>query len=79
MSSHKGHLGVAQFSRPCPVCGREIEVGSFICKQMIGDNLYWMHKDCYRPGGLARYTKALDDEFRRVTAVPAAIRISSSR
>lgn len=66
MAKVRGHLGIAQFSRPCPVCGQLIEAGSRIAKQMVDGEVLWMHEACWRPGGPARYTRALDRQFRQL-------------
>jgi len=66
MAKVKGHTGIAQFSRPCPICGLLIKAGSRIAKQMVGGEVLWMHEACWRPGGPDRYAKALDRQFRQL-------------
>jgi hypothetical protein len=66
MAKVKGHLGIAQFSRPCPICGLLIKAGSRIAKQMVDGKVLWMHEGCWTPGGPSRYTRSLDRQFRQV-------------
>lgn len=62
--------GTARFSRECPACGKLIVVGEPIAQQKMMGVFGWVHRGCFRLGGLDRETKRLDKEFAGITREP---------
>jgi len=63
-------IGTARFTRECPACGKLIVVGAPIAQQALMGLYQWVHRGCFRLGGLDRETKRLDKEFAGVTREP---------
>ncbi|MBA7652521.1 hypothetical protein ES703_60356 [subsurface metagenome] len=67
-------VGTAKFKRECPACGRLIKKGEPIAVQMLMGSCRWVHRGCFRQGGLDREIKRLDKEFAGITREPYAYR-----
>ncbi|MBA7578280.1 hypothetical protein ES708_20142 [subsurface metagenome] len=62
--------GTASFGRECPVCGKLIEAGGPIALQRQLVKFQWIHRSCFRPGGMDRDVKRMDKEFAAITGEP---------
>ncbi len=60
-------VATARFARECPVCGKLIEAGAPIALQRQLVQFQWIHRSCYRPGGMDRDVKRMDKEFAAIT------------
>ncbi len=56
-------LGIARFTRQCPLCPQDIKAGSRIARQKVNGRLTWVHEDCYMPPRLEKAMRRLDEEF----------------
>lgn len=63
-------VGTAKFARECSACGKLIKTGEPIAQQRMVGQYSWVHRDCYRPGGIDRDIKRLDKEFAAITRKP---------
>ncbi|MBA7613649.1 hypothetical protein ES703_20906 [subsurface metagenome] len=63
-------IGTARFTRECPACGKMIVVGAPIAQQALMGLYQWVHRGCFRLGGLDRITRRMDKEFASVTREP---------
>ncbi|MBA7481700.1 hypothetical protein ES707_17174 [subsurface metagenome] len=67
-------IGTARFTRECPACGKLIVVGTPIAQQAVMGLYQWVHRGCFRLGGLNREIKRLDKEFAGITCEPRELR-----
>jgi hypothetical protein len=63
-------IGTARFTRECPACGKLILAGEPIAQQRMFGPYQWVHRGCFRLGGLDRVTRRMDNEFASVIREP---------
>jgi hypothetical protein len=63
-------VATARFTRECPVCGKLIEAGDSIAFQRQMTQFQWIHRSCFRPGGIDRDVKRMDKEFAAIMGEP---------